>query len=155
MRQFPVVVVLILAAACVCTASAAPDCSIRYLPQPIPQDATALPPLTSELNVGYRRPTGAPDGVFAYGDDETQSVDRVLARIRMEACRPVAQAAGAYVPKTQWDNTPYRYNAGGNGKKFTADDFDAWMKAKGIHVSKGVPKTAPVADPGLSAPPGK
>lgn len=44
--------------------------------------------------------------------------------------------AAAYVPKTPYDNTPYRFNA---GKRFTAAEFDAWMKARGIRVAKGKP----------------
>ena len=42
-----------------------------------------------------------------------------------------------YKPKTQYDNTPYRFNMHQNGKKMTADEFDAWMKSRGIRVAKG------------------
>lgn len=44
--------------------------------------------------------------------------------------------AAAYVPKTAYDNSPYRFNA---GKRFTAAEFDAWMKSRGIRVAKGNP----------------
>ncbi|MDR0182815.1 hypothetical protein [Lysobacter arvi] len=43
----------------------------------------------------------------------------------------------AYKPKTQFDNTPYRFNMHQNGKKMTADEFDAWMKSRGFRVAKG------------------
>ena len=43
-----------------------------------------------------------------------------------------------YKPKTQYDNTPYRFNMHQNGKKMTAEEFDAWMKSRGIHVAKGM-----------------
>ena len=42
-----------------------------------------------------------------------------------------------YKPKTQFDNTPYRFNMHQNGKKMTADEFDAWMKSRGFRVAKG------------------
>lgn len=47
-----------------------------------------------------------------------------------------ATKPAAYVPKTPYDNTPYRFNA---GKRFTAAEFDAWMKSRGIRVAKGKP----------------
>ncbi|MGO4223438.1 hypothetical protein AB4Y64_16465 [Lysobacter sp. TAF61] len=46
---------------------------------------------------------------------------------------------GEYKPKTQFDNTPYRFNMNQNGKKMTAEEFDAWMKSRGIRVAKGAP----------------
>jgi hypothetical protein len=33
-----------------------------------------------------------------------------------------------------------------NGKQMTADDFEAWMKSRGIRVAKGVPEAAKGAD---------
>ncbi|WP_339826401.1 hypothetical protein [uncultured Arenimonas sp.] len=50
-------------------------------------------------------------------------------------------AEPAYVPKTAHDNSPYRFDMNQNGKRMTADEFDAWMQAKGIRVATGVPKT--------------
>ena len=52
------------------------------------------------------------------------------------------EAAAAYQPKTRYDNTPWRFNMEQNGKRMTADEFDAWMKVKGVRVAKGAP--APV-----------
>jgi hypothetical protein len=51
-------------------------------------------------------------------------------------------APAAYKPKTRYDNTPWRFDMNQNGKRMTADEFDAWMKAKGVRVAKGAP--APV-----------
>jgi hypothetical protein len=31
----------------------------------------------------------------------------------------------------------YRFNMTQHGKKMSAEDFDAWMKANGLHVAKG------------------
>jgi hypothetical protein len=64
--------------------------------------------------------------------------------------KPVTTAkpdGGAYVPKTKDDNTPYRFDMNQNGKRMTADEFAAWMKAKGIHVATGKPGGPAVAQP--------
>jgi hypothetical protein len=122
-------------------AHAVQDCSVKAVPQPLPLRPTALPSLSAELP-GSGRQLGAPDGVLAYVNNEAQSVDRVLLRLRLEGCQNVSQAAG-YVPRTKWDNAPYRFNAGGDGKKFTAADFTAWMESRGIHVAKGAPVAVP------------
>jgi hypothetical protein len=84
-------------------------------------------------------------GVLAPVFDETLAVDAVLARLRSVSCRAMLrQAAGmttagagdaaAYKPKTAFDNTPWRFNMTQNGKRMTADEFDAWMKARGVRV---------------------
>jgi len=146
---------VVLALAAASQAFAGPDCSIRSVPQPLPIRPTALPPLSGELP-GASRQLGAPDGVLASSSDELMAVDRVLARLRDESCRPVARAPsgdGGYVKQTQWDNTPYRFNAGGGGKKFSAAEFTAWMESKGIHVSKGAPQPMPAAAPAAPAVP--
>jgi len=58
-------------------------------------------------------------------------------------------SAANYVPKTKYDNTPYRFNA---GKRFTAAEFDAWMKSRGIRVAKGAPAAgAPATTPAPQA----
>ena len=54
---------------------------------------------------------------------------------------PATVANGGYVPKTKDDNTPWRFDMNQNGKRMTAEQFDAWMKAKGIHVATGKPAT--------------
>ncbi len=56
--------------------------------------------------------------------------------------KPSAPSSGAYVPKTKDDNTPWRFDMNQNGKRMTAEEFDAWMKAKGINVATGKPKAA-------------
>ena len=54
-------------------------------------------------------------------------------------CRSAAQDEFAnYVPKTEHDNTPYRFNMD-KGKKFTAAEFDAWMKSRGVRVVQARP----------------
>lgn len=139
---------VLLSASIAMSVQAAPDCSLTAAPSALPLAATALPPLSDEFPAANHR-LGMADDVLGYGNGDGQDVDRVLARLRQDACRPAPSAStspNGYVPRTKWDNKPYRFNAGGNGKKFTAADFDAWMKANGIHVSTGVPKTGPAVE---------
>ena len=42
-----------------------------------------------------------------------------------------------YKPRTQFDNTPWRFNMSQNGKNMTADEFSAWMKSRGVRVARG------------------
>ena len=50
-----------------------------------------------------------------------------------------ANDAATYKPKTKHDNSPYRFNMEQDGKRMTADQFDAWMKSKGVRVATGKP----------------
>lgn len=60
-----------------------------------------------------------------------------------------------YKPRTEFDNTPWRFSMSQDGKQMTADDFAAWMEARGIRISKGVPRTAgtPAVLEGAASPP--
>ncbi len=145
------------------------NCSAASVPQAVPMRPTVLAPVASELTApGYQ--LGAPSGVLSQAYDEAQSVDQVLLRLRIEGCQNVAKAIpapsaldpndpAAYKPKTEFDNTPWRFDMSQNGKRMTADEFDAWMKARGVRVAgrKPVASTAvaPVVTgetPVLSAP---
>lgn len=55
----------------------------------------------------------------------------------------------AYVPKTAYDNSPYRFNA---GARFTAAEFDAWMQSRGIRVAKGNPAAGPAVESATGVP---
>ena len=76
-----------------------------------------------------------------------------MLRMRVDACQNVARAMpvpsvvnpndpAAYKPKTEFDNTPWRFDMTQNGKRMTADEFDAWMKSRGVRVVKGPPAIA-------------
>ena len=144
-------------------AYAATDCASSALAQPLPQPATVIAPAAAEF---YARSVqlGGPSGVLAQPYDNEQSVDRVLLRLRVEGCQDVAKvlpATGkvnpndpaAYKPQTAFDNTPWRFDMSQNGKRMTAEEFDAWMKSRGVRVVKARPATpAPAADPGAAAP---
>lgn len=141
-------------------AQAAQDCSSNSLkPQPLPASPLLAPPVASEFSA-LNSQLGAPRGVLAHEFAEAMSVDQVLLRTRIAQCQNVAIATPAravanpndptgYKPKTQFDNTPYRFNMTQNGKRMTADDFDAWLKANGYSAGKkaAAPAPAPAAAP--------
>ena len=119
-----------------------------------PVRPTLLSPVAIELSPGTRQ-LGGSSGVLSQAFDEALSVDNVLLRIRQDGCRAMANARpansvvdpndpAAYKPKTEFDNTPWRFNMTQNGKRMTAAEFDTWMKTRGVRIAKG---TLPVADP--------
>ena len=133
-------------------AQGATDCTAVAAQKSSAQRVTVLAPLAPEF-IAPSYMLGADSGVLAHAYDESQSVDEVLLRLRIEGCRSVAMAApaptaidpndpAAYKPKTEFDNTPWRFDMNQNGKRMTADEFDAWMKARGVRVARG---TAPAA----------
>ena len=120
------------------------NCSMASVPQAVPQRPTLLAPISSELTAPGSQ-LGSPSGVLSQAYDEAQSVDQVLLRLRIEGCQNVAKAIpapsaldpndpAAYKPKTEFDNTPWRFDMSQNGKRMTADEFDAWMKSRGVRV---------------------
>jgi hypothetical protein len=117
----------------------------------------SLAPVASELVPAYTD-LGATGAVLSQAYDASQSVDQVLLRLRLASCGNIANAMrppgmvnpddpAAYKPQTQWDNTPWRFNMTQNGKRMTADEFDAWMKARGVRVVGRKPDTPSTAAP--------
>ncbi len=141
------------------------NCSTASVPQAVPLRPTVLAPVAFGLTApGYQ--LGAPSGVLSQAYDEAQSVDQVLLRLRIEGCQNVAKAIpapsaldpndpAAYKPKTEFDNTPWRFDMSQNGKRMTADEFDAWMKARGVRVAgrKPAPMAAAPVVPGATPAP--
>ncbi|HJS34823.1 MAG TPA: hypothetical protein VJ766_04995 [Pseudoxanthomonas sp.] len=143
-------------------AHAAPNCTGSLVPVPLKRSNTVIAPVAPEFTATATQ-LGAPSGVLAsHAFDEAQSVDRVLMRLRIEGCRNVANALpapaaataataspAAYQPKTAHDNSPWRFDMSQNGKRMTADEFDAWMKSRGVRVVKapGAPAAAPAPVP--------
>ena len=139
-----------LAAPAVALASTCPT------PAPQPLQATAVVPVANELAALSPGQLGSPDGVLAQAYEENLSLDLVLLRIRMQACRDLASVTpgasvvdpadpAAYKPRTEFDNTPWRFNMSQNGKNMTADEFSAWMKSRGVRVARGAAPVAPAA----------
>lgn len=135
-------------------AHAAVDCTATSI-KPVTLPETVVAPVASEL---HTRPAqlGAPAGVLSSTDSQEQSVDQVLMRAQVEDCRTLAAATpaqptisanepAAYKPQTEFDNTPWRFDMSQNGKRMTAEEFDAWMKSRGVRVVKARP-AAPVAE---------
>jgi OOP family OmpA-OmpF porin len=109
-----------------------------------PQDTGAQQPspATGATNTPPPATPGSPPGATAPG----ASAGKVLvvpatatSPEMIVPLSPAAPATGAYVPKTPFDNTPHRFNMTQGGKKMSANDFDAWMRAKGYRVAKGRP----------------
>ena len=108
-----------------------------------PVRPTLIAPVAIELAPASTQLGGA-TGVLSQSFDEALSVDNVLLRIRLDGCRAMAKAKlpasvaspgdAAYKPRTEFDNAPWRFDMTQNGKRMTADEFDAWMKAKGVRV---------------------
>ena len=131
------------------------DCAATRVQQPL--QPTAIAPVASELAMASNQ-LGAPGGVLSQAFDESQSLDQVLLRIRIESCQNVATTTpapsvvspddpAAYKPRTEFDNTPWRFNMSQNGKNMTADEFSAWMKSRGVRVARGAAPAAPAAMP--------
>lgn len=137
----------------------APNCA--GVPMALPASPDVLPPVSSELASPYSD-LGAPTGVLSRAYDQVLSADQVLLRLKIETCRSFANVISApspvnpndpaaYKPRTEFDNKPWRFDMMQNGKRMTADEFDAWMKARGVRV---VPKKAE-APPATPTPPAK
>lgn len=137
-------------------ASAQENCAGLTAPMSQGARPTIIAPVSSEL-ASPNHQLGTPSGVLAQALDEAQSVDNVLLRMRIDKCRSVAAGKAspsaaassndpaAYKPLTKDDNTPWRFDMSQNGKRMTAEEFDIWMKARGVRVAKGAP--AKVAEP--------
>lgn len=124
----------------------------------VPLQPAVLAAVAPELVAPSYR-LGAHGGVLSRAYGEAQSVEQVLLRLRIEGCQNVALAMphasvvssadpAAYVPQTEFDNTPYRFNMTQEGRRMTADDFDAWLQANGYSVGRRVDPNAP-AEAGL------
>lgn len=146
---------LLLALAGAAHAQAAGQCA-SVTASSLPVQPTLIAPLSPELAAPTHQ-LGAPTGVLAQAFDETLAVDNVLLRLRLENCLALARTTpaivpslpsssgpAAYKPQTQYDNTPWRFDMSQNGKRMTAEEFDAWMKARGVRVAKGAPPATAV-----------
>ncbi|GHA68220.1 hypothetical protein [Cognatilysobacter bugurensis] len=112
---------------------------------------------------------GAPSGVLEHAYSEAMSAEQVVLRLQFEACMlanaakpaapglPSANDPAAYKPKTEFDNTPWRFDMNQNGKRMTADEFSAWMEARGVRVARGAGAAAvtPPSPPAEAAPESK
>ncbi|MBX3710582.1 MAG: hypothetical protein KF800_01250 [Lysobacter sp.] len=141
------------------TASAAVDCAALKPVAPAQTNALQLNPIAEELAAPSAQ-VGSGVG-FSQLFSDGVTVDLALSRAKQHECRALAAATqplptgGAYQPASG-DATAWRFDMTQNGKRMTADEFDAWMKARGVRVVQGPPKPAePVAaapEPAPAAP---
>ncbi|MCC7250115.1 MAG: hypothetical protein IT473_15950 [Lysobacter sp.] len=133
-------------------AQAAIDCKVPRQASRAATNALQLAPIADELAATGVAPGGAG---FATLVDERITVEEVVTRLHRQTCSAAPAVAnlpkpgdpGAYQPKTASDNTPWRFDMTQNGKRMTADEFDAWMKARGVRVVKGPAAAAAPAPP--------
>jgi hypothetical protein len=57
--------------------------------------------------------------------------------------KPMAREAPAAKPAPVAVGKSNRFEMTQNGRRMSANDFDAWMKARGIRVAKGKPQPKP------------
>jgi hypothetical protein len=139
--------------------AAAVDCATFKPLAPAKGNALQLTPIAEELAAPSAQ-VGAGVG-FAQLFSEGATVDVVLSRVQHQQCRataatlrslPATANAGAYQPKPGESSTAWRFDMTQNGKRMTADEFDAWMKARGVRVVKGSAPTATAPPPPAPAP---
>lgn len=135
------------------------ECAVQA---PVAQSASADLPLAPAFDTPPQR-IGAPSGVLEQAYGEAASADEVVQRLQLEACMlakaatptapglPSANDPAAYQPKTEFDNTPWRFDMNQNGKRMTADEFSAWMKARGVRVARGAAPAAASAPAAATA----
>src|SRR5690606_22621280 len=116
------VATLLIATGFAMPAMAATDCST---PPVTPNQSSVVAPISSEL-VTPSGQLGVPGGVLSQAYDGALTVEQVLLRMYVESCRNVAGVAPApgvvdpndpatYKPRTEFDNTPWRFNMSQNG----------------------------------------
>lgn len=129
-------------------------------PAVAPLQATAVAPIANELATPSGQ-LGVPGGVLSQAYDASLTLEQVLLRMQVESCSNLASTTPApsvvdptdpatYKPRTEFDNTPWRFNMSQNGKNMTADEFSAWMASRGVRVARGAtpaPAPAPAATP--------
>jgi len=77
-----------------------------------------------------------------------QTFVAMVAVVALGACAGAQHKSAKAAPASQpvvakrGDAKGYRFNMTQHGKKMSAEDFDAWMKANGLHVAQGKAKPA-------------
>jgi hypothetical protein len=128
---------------------AAVDCA-TFKPLANRSDAPQSPPIAEELTVQALGDTG-----LSHASSRGATVEVVLSRIQRQECLAIA-AAAANAPKPVQGGGSYRFNMTQGGKRMTADEFDAWMKAQGVRVVKSpVAADVPTAAAQPAPPPPK
>ena len=113
-------------------------------PAPDPPAAPVVPPPPAAIapaTASATLPPGMPAAAPAIPAPAAPTADAVI-------------DPATYQKRTEFDNTPWRFNMEQNGRRMTADEFTAWMEARGVRVARG-PKPHAPANPtrdGMPAP---
>lgn len=117
--------------------------------------ASAPPPSTVETkpSPAAGRRVDPPVAVVAVAAPAPTTIRRVVVTKGSRVVRNIPVAPPVAATEAQPVPRAVRFNMSQDGKRMTADEFDAWMKAQGIRVASGPPKPAtPVIPPPLPAP---
>ncbi len=109
--------------------------------------STGLAPIDDALPVAAKRRAGL-------DATDTASVELAVARLHHAQCRAMAATTPAGGARGASGGS-LRFNMTQNGKRMTADEFDAWMKANGVRVVKGNETAAAAPPPPPAKPPAK
>jgi hypothetical protein len=74
-------------------------------------------------------------------------LDGTLEAAKGKKKSPKATPKAAAAPAAQPTDTSKRFNMTQDGKRMTADDFDAWMKKNGYRVATGAPAQSKEQEP--------
>ena len=112
------------------------------------QWAASAPPQVSETkpSPARDRPANAPVAVVSATPAPT-TIRRVVVTKGSRVVRNIPVAPPATPTDAQPVPRAVRFNMSQDGKRMTADEFDAWMKAQGIRVAAGPSKPASPAVP--------
>ncbi|HHW4681536.1 MAG TPA: hypothetical protein ACQGQX_08625 [Xylella taiwanensis] len=111
--------------------------------------------VTSVNTVFYNPNTalGIPSRVLSQTYNSEYLMAPVFLHLRVNSHQSIAKAPSIesavklnnntdYKQQTIYDNTPWRFNMSQEGKPMTANEFDAWMKARGVHVIPSQPNNS-------------
>ena len=126
---FAASVLLLVSTACAATGLAQDEPAPATAAQPAPGTAMSGQAATTPVQTTIQMPDG--------------EVLPIPGSVNMPATTPPGTpvGGGAYVPRTEHDNTPWRFNMQQDGQSMSADKFDEWMKSKGVRVATGKPAT--------------
>ncbi|HHW4682893.1 MAG TPA: hypothetical protein ACQGQI_06930, partial [Xylella sp.] len=117
------------------------------------ESVKATPVTPASTAIYHKRITfGTSSEILSQHDNSKYLVDPLLLRLRVNGKQNIAKAVSIenptklnnktdYKQQTIYDNTPWRFNMSQEGKRMTADQFDEWMKARGVHVIPSQPNT--------------
>ena len=114
--------------------------SPRFLPAAVCDVATAFEADNRLFVVAAEMRVGIATSPVRHCVSARANVDRICTPVVVTPtpATPTSLVPGnGHVTKTKDNNAPWQFDMNQNGKRMTAAEFDAWMKAKGTHVATG------------------